>query len=77
MMEYHNYINGNTMNAVRRISSTVRERTTIEEGMMALQSISEFWTLGLSYSTQMNHMKLKDGRSFYEAYNINDDGSIS
>jgi hypothetical protein len=42
MMEYHNYINGNTMNAVRRISSTVRERTTIEEGMMALQSVSEF-----------------------------------
>lgn len=77
MMEYHNYINGNTMNAVRRISSTVRERTTVEEGMMALQSVSEFWTLGLSYSTQMNHMKLKDGRSFYDAYDINDDGSIS
>jgi hypothetical protein len=42
MMEYHNYISGTTMNAVNRISSTVRERTSASEAMLVLQSVSEF-----------------------------------
>ena len=63
----HNYIDGNSMKAIERRSKTLRERTTTSEAMMVLHSTGELFSLVTTYVAQLNHMKLKDGRSFFRS----------
>ena len=77
MMEMHNYIDGNSMKAIERRSKTLRERTTTSEAMMILHSTGELFSLVTTYVAQLNHMKLKDGRSFLEAYEIDESGEVA
>ena len=77
MMELHNYIDGNSMKAIERRSKTLRERTTTSEAMMVLHSAGELFSLITTYAAQLNHMKLKDGRSFLDAYEIDSNGEVA
>lgn len=72
MMEQFNYIDGNTMAALERRYHTMRERTSFDEAALIMHTMGEFYALTSTMFAQMNHMKLKDGRSFYEAYDYTD-----
>lgn len=72
MMEQFNYIDGNTMAALERRYHTMRERTSFDEAALIMHTMGEFYALTSTMFAQMNHMKLKDGRSFYDAYEYKD-----
>ena len=77
LMEMHNYIDGNSMKAIERRSKTLRERTSTSEAMLILHSTGELFSLVTTYVAQLNHMKLKDGRSFLDAYEIDESGEVA
>lgn len=75
-MEKYNYIDGNNMDSIRRRAQKFTERTSINEAMMVLHSSGELMASTTSFIAQLSHMKLSDGRSFYDAYELNSDGEI-